>query len=96
MYISPLLTKRITLETMDAFGDDFTGMSEVAEVDPAAEFLAREHDQLAGLEDLIPAVSQPEPVEAIQGRSVLLLVCDEFFHCWMYLETLWLNNFECH
>ncbi|KZS14832.1 Clathrin light chain [Daphnia magna] len=51
---------------MDAFGDDFTGMSEVAEVDPAAEFLAREHDQLAGLEDLIPAVSQPEPVEAIQ------------------------------
>ncbi|XP_046458334.1 clathrin light chain-like isoform X1 [Daphnia pulex] len=51
---------------MDAFGDDFTGVSEVADVDPAAEFLAREHDQLAGLEDLIPEVSQPEHVETIQ------------------------------
>ncbi len=34
---------------MDAFGDDFTTAG--AEVDPAAEFLAREQDQLAGLED---------------------------------------------
>lgn len=33
---------------MDAFGDNFDNPSEV---DPAAEFLAREQDQLAGLED---------------------------------------------
>lgn len=45
---------------MDAFGDDFTAASDV---DPAAEFLAREHDELAGLEDLIPEASQPQPVE---------------------------------
>lgn len=32
---------------MDAFADNF----DQAEVDPAAEFLAREKDQLAGLED---------------------------------------------
>ena len=37
---------------MEALGDDFSGS---AEVDPASEFLAREHDQLAGLEeDLLP------------------------------------------
>lgn len=32
---------------MDGFGDNF----DQADVDPAAEFLAREKDQLAGLED---------------------------------------------
>lgn len=32
---------------MSGFGDNF----EQAEVDPAAEFLAREQDELAGLED---------------------------------------------
>lgn len=32
---------------MDGFGDNF----DQSEVDPAAEFLAREKDQLAGLED---------------------------------------------
>uniref|UniRef100_A0A1B6DED4 Clathrin light chain n=1 Tax=Clastoptera arizonana TaxID=38151 RepID=A0A1B6DED4_9HEMI len=38
---------------MDGFGDNFDD----TEVDPAAEFLAREQDQLAGLEDeLKPAV----------------------------------------
>lgn len=38
---------------MDAFDDNF----EQNDVDPAAEFLAREKDQLAGLEDeLEPAV----------------------------------------
>jgi len=37
---------------MDAFGEEFSG---VAEVDPAAEFLAREQDQLAGLEaEILP------------------------------------------
>ncbi|XP_043502093.1 clathrin light chain isoform X4 [Polistes fuscatus] len=39
---------------MDAFGDNFVNDTEV---DPAAEFLAREQDQLAGLEDEIPPVS---------------------------------------
>ena len=32
---------------MDGFGDNF----DQADIDPAAEFLAREKDQLAGLED---------------------------------------------
>jgi hypothetical protein len=42
---------------MDGFGDNF----DQPEVDPAAEFLAREHDQLAGLEDeLNPVVPPPE------------------------------------
>lgn len=40
---------------MDGFGDNF----DQADVDPAAEFLAREKDQLAGLvDDVIPAVSE--------------------------------------
>ncbi|XP_035898728.1 clathrin light chain isoform X9 [Anopheles stephensi] len=38
---------------MNAFGDNF----EQSEVDPAAEFLAREQNALAGLEDEIPPVS---------------------------------------
>ncbi|XP_015596885.1 clathrin light chain isoform X2 [Cephus cinctus] len=38
---------------MDAFGDNFVGEPEV---DPAAEFLAREQDELAGLEDEISTV----------------------------------------
>lgn len=48
---------------MDAFGDNF----DQAEVDPAAEFLAREQNALAGLEDDVPpaaviasAVTQPK------------------------------------
>lgn len=40
---------------MDAFGDTF--FKEEQEVDPAAEFLAREQDQLAGLEDEIQPVA---------------------------------------
>ncbi|KZC10099.1 Clathrin light chain [Dufourea novaeangliae] len=39
---------------MDAFGDNFVIEPEV---DPVAEFVAREQDQLAGLEDEIPPVS---------------------------------------
>ena len=59
---------------MDAFGDDFSGS---AEVDPAAEFLAREHDQLAGLEeDLLP---ENEAVAAVapddQGKVKNYLAC---------------------
>lgn len=39
---------------MDAFGDNF--VNNELEIDPAAEFLAREQDQLAGLEVEIPPV----------------------------------------
>lgn len=40
---------------MDGFGDNF----DQADVDPAAEFLAREKDQLAGLvDDVIPPASE--------------------------------------
>lgn len=46
---------------MDAFGDNFVNETEV---DPAAEFLAREQDQLAGLEDEIPPVSMATPITA--------------------------------
>jgi len=47
---------------MDGFGDSFVPAAEgaavpPAEVDPAAEFLAREQDQLAGLEDDLAAVT---------------------------------------
>ncbi|PNF22213.1 Clathrin light chain [Cryptotermes secundus] len=40
---------------MEGFGDNF----DQPEVDPAAEFLAREHDQLAGLEDELNPVVLP-------------------------------------
>lgn len=62
---------------MDAFGDDFTATSDV---DPAAEFLAREHDQLAGLEDLIPEVSQSQPAEIVQG-ILYITVSNSKFEC---------------
>lgn len=40
---------------MDGFGDNF----DQADVDPAAEFLAREKDQLAGIvDDVIPPASE--------------------------------------
>jgi len=38
---------RTVIEEMDNFGDNFDD----GDVDPAAEFLAREQTQLAGLED---------------------------------------------
>lgn len=44
---------------MDAFADNF----DQAEVDPAAEFLAREKDQLAGLEDELA-----EPVPSLSNN----------------------------
>jgi hypothetical protein len=49
---------------MDAFGDENFGSS--AEVDPAAEFLAREQDQLAGLEDEL------EPIAAAVKQGIWL------------------------
>ncbi|XP_016905819.1 clathrin light chain isoform X1 [Apis cerana] len=45
---------------MDAFGDNFVN----EEVDPVAEFVAREQDQLAGLENEIPSVSMSAPAIA--------------------------------
>lgn len=38
---------------MDGFGDNF----DQNDIDPAAEFLAREQDQLAGLEDELKPAS---------------------------------------
>lgn len=46
---------------MDAFGDNFVIEPEV---DPVAEFVAREQDQLAGLEDEIPPVAMPTSIIA--------------------------------
>jgi len=46
---------------MDGFGDNF----DQPEVDPAAEFLAREQDQLAGLEDELNSVAAPPPIDGI-------------------------------
>ncbi|XP_049865646.1 clathrin light chain isoform X2 [Pectinophora gossypiella] len=47
---------------MDDFGDNFVQ----PEVDPAAEFLAREQNQLAGLEDELET-SAPPPVSSSNG-----------------------------
>lgn len=46
---------------MDAFGDNF----DQTEVDPAADFLAREKDQLAGLEDELG-----EPIAAVSNITM--------------------------
>lgn len=51
---------------MDGFGDNF----DQPEVDPAAEFLAREQDQLAGLEDeLNPGSAPPAADDAAFGTQ---------------------------
>lgn len=61
---------------MDGFGDSFVPPTEGGtEVDPAAEFLAREQDQLAGLDDDIVPTSDAVVAEESQppqpGQSVL-------------------------
>lgn len=64
---------------MDGFGDSFVppaeGTTLTTEVDPAAEFLAREQDQLAGLgDDIIPATlgnDQPTLVAGLDGEADL-------------------------
>jgi len=48
---------------METFGDEF---SAVSEVDPAADFLAREQDQLAGLEGEILAEPEAPSVQEVQ------------------------------
>ena len=50
---------------MDVFGDNFDNQ----EVDPAAEFLAREQDALAGLENEIPALNNAAPVVIQQNGN---------------------------
>lgn len=57
---------------MDAFGDNFGDSNDI---DPAAEFLAREQDQLAGLEDEIPPVSMSTgaaTVPTVEGSTIAL------------------------
>lgn len=61
---------------MDGFGDSFVPPTEGGtEVDPAAEFLAREQDQLAGLDDDIVPSTDAAVAEESQppqpGQSVL-------------------------
>lgn len=52
---------------MAAFGDDNFDDNNV---DPAAEFLAREQSQLAGLEeDLTGVVRQPSPTRLTNGNA---------------------------
>lgn len=55
---------------MDAFGDNFV---EPAEVDPAAEFLAREQNDLAGLEVEIPPMTNVAPVLIDDGNFIFIL-----------------------
>ncbi|XP_012529421.1 clathrin light chain isoform X2 [Monomorium pharaonis] len=57
---------------MDAFGDNFVNEPDV---DPAAEFLAREQDQLAGLEDditpmavTLAAAAAGQPEDELSGK----------------------------
>ncbi|XP_076302542.1 clathrin light chain isoform X3 [Lasioglossum baleicum] len=53
---------------MDAFGDNFVIEGEV---DPVAEFVAREQDQLAGLEDEIPPVSMSTSSAGPNANDIL-------------------------
>ncbi len=48
---------------MDAFDDNF---EQNVEVDPAAEFLAREKEQLSGLEDELEPAALSAPVSQLR------------------------------
>lgn len=50
---------------MDGFGDNF----DQTDVDPAAEFLAREKDQLAGLEDELETTKTGIPSNIDDGEQ---------------------------
>lgn len=73
---------------MDAFDDNF----EQTEVDPAAEFLAREKDQLAGLEDELEPAALSAPISQLRldGMGIFLF----FFYmmpkwaCWCCPKTV--------
>lgn len=58
---------------MDGFGDNF----DQPEVDPAAEFLAREQDQLAGLEDELNPVVPP----SVDGMLYICNLAGLVFRC---------------
>lgn len=58
---------------MDAFGDNF----DQNDIDPAAEFLAREQDQLAGLEDELKPASTTIPT-ASQGIYFICILYSTF------------------
>ena len=52
---------------MDEFGDNF----DQPEVDPAAEFLAREQEKLAGLEDEFNSVTTAAPVSDGIDKTII-------------------------
>lgn len=64
------------VENMDAFGDNFV---EPAEVDPAAEFLAREQNELAGLEVEIPPMTNVAPISIDDGKLIFLFIYNSLF-----------------
>lgn len=82
---------------MSVFGDD---NFEDNEVDPAAEFLAREQSQLAGLEDELGVVQQPSgpsPTPLTNGNSsppngtqlsLQLFVSHEVYSYVLFLQKL--------
>lgn len=58
---------------MDAFGDNFDQAA-----DPAADFLKREQEDLAGLEDdLVPAAAVTQP--KVEGKFLILFLIKYFF-----------------
>lgn len=59
-------SRHCSFNTMDGFGDNF----DQAEVDPAADFIAREQNELAGLDDVIaPAPSSAAVPVVTNGKS---------------------------
>lgn len=59
---------------MDGFGDDFVQ----PEVDPAAEFLAREQNNLAGLEDELETSAPPPVVTSTSNGLVDDFIGNDF------------------
>ena len=74
---------------MDGFGDDFVNSGDV---DPAADFIAREQDELAGLDDPIPA---PEHVERDPSPE-RILNGGEFYKNRVYCELIIIAIISCY
>lgn len=55
---------------MDAFGDNF----DQTDIDPAADFLAREKDQLAGLEDELSETIAASVIQPKEGKRPTLII----------------------
>lgn len=68
---------------MDNFGDNFDD----GDVDPAAEFLAREQSQLAGLEDDLNTPNVPIGITQTLSNGNNLLVIIAEYSC--HLPALW-------